>query len=106
MFLGTLGLDEWCARNWAVEAHQRNSTSPQNKKKPSRADESKKESVRSFLESLPKLPSHYCRSSTTQLYLEPLFRSYNHLYSVYKSRAIENQEKPAKKPYSETFEEI
>ncbi|CAG9833162.1 unnamed protein product [Diabrotica balteata] len=36
-----------------------------------------------FFESLPKLPSHYCRSETKKLYLKYSFNSMSDLYGVY-----------------------
>ncbi len=97
MFLGTLGLDEWSTRKWATNAKRRNSTSPEDTQQASKSDEMKRESVRLFFESLPKVPSHYCRSSSNRLYLEPTFRSYNRLYAEYKRNAIEKGERFAGK---------
>ncbi|CAG7827111.1 unnamed protein product, partial [Allacma fusca] len=37
-----------------------------------------------FLEDLPKQESHYCRSSSLKLYLEPVFGTFAKLFSVYK----------------------
>ncbi|VEN51644.1 unnamed protein product [Callosobruchus maculatus] len=36
-----------------------------------------------FFESLPKLPSHYCRRDTSKMYLEYTFESMSDLYRVY-----------------------
>ncbi|KAK5643905.1 hypothetical protein RI129_007750 [Pyrocoelia pectoralis] len=36
-----------------------------------------------FFDSLPKLPSHYCRRDTLKLYLEYSFQTMNQLYGVY-----------------------
>ena len=41
--------------------------------------------LKQWLESLPKLPSHYCRSSSSKLYLEPGFNSIIHIYRLYKT---------------------
>ncbi|CAG9828795.1 unnamed protein product [Diabrotica balteata] len=41
--------------------------------------------AKAFLEKLPKMPSHYCRSSTSKLYLETTFQSYKEVHDVYKS---------------------
>lgn len=40
--------------------------------------------VQDFFNHLPKLESHYCRKSTTKLYLEPQFKTKSELYSFYK----------------------
>ncbi|KAJ4430834.1 hypothetical protein ANN_19425 [Periplaneta americana] len=43
-----------------------------------------KNNVSKFLDKIPKLPSHYCRSSISKLYLEPHFSSFSELYRVFK----------------------
>lgn len=45
--------------------------------------------LETFLGSLPKMPSHYCRQSTEKMYLEPTFRSFADLYRVYSERCTE-----------------
>lgn len=42
--------------------------------------------VQKFLLSLPHLESHYCRSSSTKLYLEPLWNSYRNGYWAYQKK--------------------
>ncbi|CAG9770205.1 unnamed protein product [Ceutorhynchus assimilis] len=44
-----------------------------------------KEDLILFLNSLPKLESHYCRKSTSKLYLEPVWTSKLELYRLYKN---------------------
>lgn len=39
--------------------------------------------VKKYLTALPKLPSHYCRQSTSKLYLEPIIQSKSQLYRLY-----------------------
>lgn len=39
--------------------------------------------IKKWLDSLPKVPSHYCCSSSKKIYLESVFRSTKHLYDVY-----------------------
>ncbi|ESO85689.1 hypothetical protein LOTGIDRAFT_155180 [Lottia gigantea] len=36
-----------------------------------------------FLQDLPKLPSHYCRSTSKKSYLEPIFTTFSELFKVY-----------------------
>jgi len=43
----------------------------------------RKESAENFLNSLPKMESHYCRSTTSKLYLEPVRQSHSELYREY-----------------------
>lgn len=44
------------------------------------------ENLTYFLTSLPNVESHYCRSSSQKLYIEPLWPSTNCLYNFYKTR--------------------
>lgn len=67
----------------------------------------KERALREYLEGLPKLPSHYCRQSSSKLYLEPVFTSKSQVYSEY-SKNIKNCEmKPVSWPkFNSIFEEI
>lgn len=38
-----------------------------------------------WLDTLPKVPSHYCRRSSKKTYVESTFRSINHMLAVYRS---------------------
>lgn len=51
----------------------------------------KAKKVREWLDLLPKVPSHYCRASTTKKYVESTFRSYLHMYDVYKKWCTVNE---------------
>ncbi|CAK1593378.1 unnamed protein product [Parnassius mnemosyne] len=46
----------------------------------------------SFLDNIPKLPSHYARKDSSKLYLEPIYRSLNDLYRQYKEHCTQNEE--------------
>jgi len=45
--------------------------------------DTRREDVSKWLDLLPKVPSHYCRSSSSKLYVESTFRSYSHMHAVY-----------------------
>lgn len=79
-FLETLGIKEWTVRYWLGEK-----TSNSNESEPGDevVKEPKKELARKYLTALPKLPSHYCRQSTSKLYLEPIIQSKSQLYRLY-----------------------
>ncbi|CAH1170722.1 unnamed protein product [Phaedon cochleariae] len=47
------------------------------------------EFMKSFLNSLPNLESHYCRSSSNKIYLETIWKSKNQLYNFYKNECEE-----------------
>ena len=42
-----------------------------------------------FLEKLSKMPSHYCRASTSKLYLERTVPTYADLYRLYREKCTE-----------------
>jgi hypothetical protein len=43
-----------------------------------------------FFDKLPKLPSHYCRQTSSRVYLEPTVRNIIELYEAYKNDCHEN----------------
>lgn len=76
MFLNTFGLKEWSVLNWVASAEPHGMTTSQDTKCTERranrqTGNEAKEKLCKFLDSLPKLPSHYYRKSTSQTYLEP-----------------------------------
>ena len=88
MFMNTLGIGEWCVRDWvlkSVRVHGMH-TSPSSRKQHRNTGADKREKVmtaREFLESLAKLPSHYCRKGSQKLYLETVITSRTHLCKVF-----------------------
>ena len=42
--------------------------------------------LRQFLLDLPKMPSRYCRQSSSKLYLEPIFQSFQEVFKLYQKR--------------------
>lgn len=93
-FLGTLGVNEWSIRNWAIRGSKNNAIHVSPKKKYTRTPPSKinamNDSLKAFFDLLPKMESHYCRSSTNKTYIQPQFRSLNDLYSAYVKHCKEN----------------
>lgn len=43
----------------------------------------RRETMKLFLDEIPKLPSHYCRQSSSKLYLQSDIRSHAQLYQLY-----------------------
>lgn len=80
-FLETLGIKEWTVRYWLGEKSFTNNESVT--RETANCKETKKELVKKYLSELPKLPSHYCRQSTSKLYLEPIIQSKSQLYRIY-----------------------
>lgn len=86
MFLSTLALREWTVLNWVKKgSHGMHISIKQNNisKKETRKDifAEAKRILCEFLDAVPKLPSHYCRQSTSKLYVEPVFG--NNMTAVY-----------------------
>lgn len=109
MFINTFGLGERTVRSWLeklsignyTDVNQDNSeysfvvpdmTSTYNKSnKRSRASGNVKSlSVEEFLQSLPKMESHYCRASSQKLYLENVWESKAALFKEYKDNLCVN----------------
>lgn len=91
LFLNTTGLREFSVHSWlkrdaSSSSGMSSSLEYKNKKRKqrNRADLiDNSDFAREFFTRLPKLPSHYARSTTTKLYLEPVIRSMNQLYQLY-----------------------
>ena len=96
MFLSTLCLGEWMVQSWLKKAEDgmipaKSRSMPQM----SRSTENLRENVRKFLNDIPKLPSHYCRASSSKLYLEPHFRSLADVYKVFREKHSDSGENVA-----------
>ncbi|CAH1984507.1 unnamed protein product [Acanthoscelides obtectus] len=84
MFLETLGLGEWSVKSWVETSHYGTPSSGAETNSRRLPRKSQNDSfITTFLEKLPKLPSHYCRKDTTKLYLEHEFSSYSDLYKAF-----------------------
>jgi hypothetical protein len=106
MFLSTLGIGERMMYDWVMKSTN-GIPNKEHYQRPQRQEESnKKIFARNFLMSLPKLPSHYCRASSSKLYLEPVFASVSELHREYKKQAIID-EKPilSRPPFLNLLEE-
>lgn len=100
MFTNTLSIKPWTVTHWLTrENKQRNniSTEPtsdlltKNKTDLTLAGtEGRRRRLKEFLDSMPKMESHYCRSSSSKLYLEPTWRSIRELYELYKTWSLTN----------------
>ena len=102
MFLSTLCLGEWSVRKWVMDStdgmHSRKV--PMTSRHSETAE--RRESVRKFLGDLPKLPSHYCRATTSKEYLEPHFQSVAEVYRVYKEEQV-GHDVPSRQVFAEEF---
>ncbi|VEN40009.1 unnamed protein product [Callosobruchus maculatus] len=92
MFLNTLGIGEWSAREWALKGQHKSSLNVKKCKVPLKPKGN--EHLESFLNELPKIPSHYCRAQSSKLYLEPIFKSQKEVFDVYVENCAESKIKP------------
>lgn len=106
MFLSTLGLNEWSVRNWCLTSEKNTGMHVKERDDLStsrvRLTQSMKERklfLQKFLEEIPKLPSHYCRSSSSKLYLEPVFQNKTDIYRQFQKYTKENNVEPLSRNY-------
>ena len=108
MFLTTLGVGEKTIYSWIENSE--NGIPNRGKKTNQKQDEeqaTRREFAKTYLESLPKLPSHYCRSSSLKLYLEPVFTSFAKLHRAYKDYCEEATQPPiGRQLYKSIFDEL
>lgn len=97
MFLSTFGLKEWSVRSWCLTAEKKTGMHKkeiskdlrESRKRVSRSMQESKNVLKEYLDAIPKLPSHYCRASTSKMYLEPIFQSKSDVYREYEKFAKE-----------------
>lgn len=109
MFLNTLGLARKQVNNWIKKGQSFSPSQPKRpvNRKPGQQQIIKSSSLKQFLESLPKMPSHYCRQSSTKMYLEPLVNSKFHLYKIYKDYCQGRGETPFSRfKFDSTFDDM
>lgn len=96
MFLSTLGVKEWTVRECSKKQFGIHIADGDNSfnKRARNVSKEKKALLQQFLDELPKMPSHYCRSSTSKLYLEPTFQSKLELYREYSRYCEVNDQRP------------
>lgn len=119
LFLSTFSLGEWTVLNWISENFKKgnNGMTPsknvvlqqRRESNPRRSFKNNdgKEVLKSFIESLPKLPSHYCRKNTSKVYLEPVYGD-NMLgvFNEYKRLCKENEAGPVHPVSRCTFDKL
>lgn len=98
-FLNTLGLREFMVCNWCLKAESGMHVARDDIEVPLRKRISNKitaslKLMTEFLNSIPKLESHYCRSNTSKLYVEPIYQNKMDLYRVYKIYCQERNVEP------------
>ena len=89
-FLATTGLTNWFVHNVATgggEGDGERRCAGGSGKRRVKGETEKAMCLRQFLLDLPKMPSHYCRQSSSKLYLEPIFQSFQEVFKLYQKRA-------------------
>lgn len=92
MFLSTLGIGERALYDW-INASEEGIPDKPNKRTVTFRNPEGVESAGEFLDSLVKMPSHYCRANSSKIYLEPIFTSFNELYRAYQTYCSEKEKK-------------
>ena len=87
-FIHTFNISCWQAHNWKLNSIKRNeraaAVKQEKKKSAGRA------TAETFLKSLPKLPSHYCRSTSNKEYLYDEIPNKSSLYKLFVKYCTEN----------------
>lgn len=105
MFINTLNIGEWSVQNWVENTGLNIVPIPDRNNNRGQANNLKKELLREFFHSLPKFESHYCRKSSTKLYLEPFWQSKSALFKEY-LKYCEDQKKSHLSASRYTFWEV
>ncbi|CAK1594879.1 unnamed protein product [Parnassius mnemosyne] len=110
MFMRTLSIGSRQLRNWLTENLLKNTEPVLAPIQPQiRNDESEEtNSIVEFFDKLPKVESHYCRSSTKKLYLEPVWNTITgDLYAEYlKFCSTHSKKKYCSASFSRKFHEL
>ncbi|CAH0728134.1 unnamed protein product, partial [Brenthis ino] len=96
MFLRTLGIGQRQLRDWLTETPliARDPVLTPALSQPGKDKSEEVNSIVEFFDKLPKVESHYCRSSTTKKYLEPIWNSITgDLYTEYINFCTTNNKK-------------
>jgi hypothetical protein len=70
-------LKQWSVFHW-VQSQSNGRVNDREKKMETKSRQKhnqERQQIRDYLNILPKVESHYCRSSTDKLYLEPIWRT-------------------------------
>ncbi|XP_050297939.1 uncharacterized protein LOC126737202 [Anthonomus grandis grandis] len=114
MFLGTLGLKEKMVHSWLkksslgiVEKGACADLNPDANAEANPEQNKRMNHLKTFLNNLPKQPSHYCRKDSSKVYLEQTFQTKAQLYKMYKDHCLENNVEPYTLfPFYRVFEEM
>ncbi len=103
LFLSTTALGEYTVTSWVKKSATNGGNGMVNSKRfdnsirsrPDRSDYDRRLAfAKNFLDMLPKMPSHYSRSNSTKLFLEPGLKSLNALFDLYREECASQEIKP------------
>jgi hypothetical protein len=92
LFLSTLGIGEYTVYEWLKKTDEHGLPKKIERASSVREESAEVKFAREFFELLPKMPSHYCRSTSSKVYLEPVFTSFADLYRVYSEHCVEKEQ--------------
>lgn len=98
MFINTFDLGERSVQSWAMKPpldRPLDDLQILRENIPETHNSEKRRQVKTFLESLPKMESHYCRANTSKKYLEPMWESKYQLFREYARICKEDKVQPA-----------
>jgi len=119
MYLNTLCLKEWMVLNWvkksehgipkqkqliSIEEPDTNNESPTQYRSVQSISRrlsyaNKLDYLKNWFDSLPKLPSHYCRKRTERIYFEGPFKDVQAIYNLYTEKCISDKLAPFSKAF-------
>ena len=85
MFLNTLCIGEYYARSWKLQQVGHISPPCERKKRGEKVENlaERRLQLKTFLQLLPKMPSHYSHADSKQLYVKPMWTTKRELYDTY-----------------------
>ncbi|CAG9791489.1 unnamed protein product [Diatraea saccharalis] len=95
-FLNAFGIKEWTIRYWLSTSKLGMAKKPELTHQVLEGHSKKDEIgfLKDFLNGLPKIPSHYCRATSSRQYLEPIIENKNHLFKIYCDKCNSENKKP------------
>lgn len=114
MFLGTPSVKDNMVQNWIKNTYSNGLRRKNNLENTGNTGttshsinrsslETRQKYISDWFNSLPKMPSHYCRKQTSRLYLEGPFKNTQEIYNAYKSKSISDNLLPLSKTFFHQF---
>ncbi|CAH0398941.1 unnamed protein product [Chilo suppressalis] len=111
MYLNTLNIGEWSVHNCTKNEDRNEVASESEKTRRNNGvkafEDIGRNHAKEFLNNLPKLESHYCRKTTSKLYLEQIWQSKEQLYREYVKQLSDkgiNEYKVSQKIFFQEFD--